>query len=129
MVQSIDERRDIEDQIVRNLHLEIGRGAYHAGELLPPVESLARDLLISPRKVISAYERLCADGIASFNPGEGFRLKADAAERSRLKLLENFETDLRAALHSLRQAGCPTGQMQKILQTAQNQISREGAVT
>lgn len=129
MVQPIDERRNVEDQIVRNLHLEIGRGTYRAGELLPPVESLARDLLINPRKVTAAYEKLCTEGVASFNPGEGFRLKVDAAERTRLKLLEDFEMDLRATLQTLRQAGCPAAQTQEILQTAQHQINQEGTFT
>src|ERR1051326_2345235 len=121
MIHSIDERRGIEEQIVRSLYLEIGRCTYQQGELLPAPELLASNLLVSPRRVSVAYRRLCSEQIVTLVKGQGYRLQADAAACARTRLLEAFRVDLMAAIIELRLAGCSSVQIEAAMNDAKTE--------
>jgi DNA-binding transcriptional regulator YhcF (GntR family) len=115
MISSVDERRDVEDQIVRKLWLEIARDAYREGETLPTSGSIARDLLVNPRRVQAAYRRLVTDGMVAQTKTQGFIVQSAAREIARAKLAENLRDGLRTALSELREVGCSTQQLMAII--------------
>jgi DNA-binding transcriptional MocR family regulator len=46
--------------------------ALTAGEKLPSIRRLARDMQVSPSTVVEAYDRLAAEGLIRSRPGSGF---------------------------------------------------------
>jgi GntR family transcriptional regulator len=76
--------RQIEDG-VRNL---VASGALVAGEGVPSVRELARELTVNPATIAKAYQRLCDQGVLETRRGEGTFVSAGApllplAERRR----------------------------------------------
>jgi|SRR5882724_3965178 len=118
MISPVDERRDVEDQIVRRVWLEIARGAYREGETLPAPESVARDLLVNPRRVQAAYRRLTTDGLVAQVKGQGYVIQPGAREQARTRLVDSFCNGLQASLTELREVGCSTTQLQAAMETA-----------
>lgn len=120
----IDERGNIENQILRELCLEIGRGARRAGDSLPAVEQVAHELLVHPRHVRAAYQRLEADGLVAASPSDtevAFVVTATAAAQARALLLSEFATDLAARLRLLRTAGCDPAAIATCLSTGSDE--------
>jgi len=105
-MKSIDERQELEAQVVHILCLDIGRGALRPGDALPAPEELARQLLVNPRKVAAAYERLAAAGVAEGAGAEACTVSSGGPERARAWLVEEFRDDLASRLRELRGAGC-----------------------
>ncbi|MEP9348039.1 PLP-dependent aminotransferase family protein [Xanthobacter sp. KR7-225] len=50
----------------------MARHAVSAGEKLPSIRRLARELQVSPSTVVEAYDRLAAQGLIRSRPGSGF---------------------------------------------------------
>ena len=112
MISPVDERRDVEDQIVRRVWVEIARDAYREAETLPPPESVARDLLVNPRRVQAAYRRLSADGLVTHIKGQGYLIQPGAREQARARLVDCFCNRLQASLTELQEVGCSPAQIQ-----------------
>lgn len=77
------------DQIVRQFKFAVADGAVRAGELVPSVRELARELAINPNTVARAYRRLQDDGVLEAVRGTGLAVSSSAnrhcrAERTRL---------------------------------------------
>jgi GntR family transcriptional regulator len=75
-------------QIEDGLRRLVATGALAAGQSVPSVRDLARDLSVNPATVAKAYQRLCDAGVLAVRRGEGTYV-ADApptlskSERSR----------------------------------------------
>ncbi|WP_454918804.1 aminotransferase-like domain-containing protein [Xanthobacter sediminis] len=54
----------------------VARRAMAAGEKLPSIRQLARDMQVSPSTVVEAYDRLAAGGLIRSRPGSGFYVAA-----------------------------------------------------
>ncbi|MDQ8726763.1 PLP-dependent aminotransferase family protein [Bradyrhizobium sp. LHD-71] len=50
----------------------VANRALTAGEKLPSIRKLARDMHVSPSTVVDAYDRLAAEGLIRSRPGSGF---------------------------------------------------------
>lgn len=73
MLIRIDPRsaEPIFEQIVFAVKAALARGTAAAGEKLPSVRELARDLAINPNTVVRAYEQLESDGVVVRRQGSG----------------------------------------------------------
>ncbi len=82
----------IYDQVVRQVVFAVASGSLQAGEMVPSVRELARELAINPNTVARAYRQLQDDGILNGVRGTGL-VVADGASRrcksERLSLLRN----------------------------------------
>jgi GntR family transcriptional regulator len=92
------------DQIARQLKFAVADGAVRAGELVPSVRELARDLAINPNTVARAYRQLQDDGVLEPVRGTGLSVTAAArrhcqAERTKL-IRARLRLVLEEALHS-----------------------------
>ena len=59
------------EQIAARVRLAIASGELSAGDSLPSVRGLARDLRVNPATVVQAYRDLAADGFVEMRHGQG----------------------------------------------------------
>jgi DNA-binding transcriptional regulator YhcF (GntR family) len=119
MIPSIDERLSIESQVEELLHLEIARGHFREGEPLPSPQTVAKTLVVNPRKVERAYLALCRDGLATQPDGIPHYLVADGArERGRQRLIETAKRDLTAMRTQLKKAGLSGNEIDTVFNEA-----------
>jgi len=111
----IDERKNIEHQIIFLLLSEVGRGIYQPGDILPSPKQLARDSVINSVKVKNCYQRLCESRIISLSETGDYMLLPEAVTKSRKQLLENFRQDFSRLYQNLVKVGCPIEQIMTVL--------------
>jgi GntR family transcriptional regulator len=106
MLFSIDHHNGLAvyDQIVRQVKFAVAQGAVRAGEMIPSVRELARELAINPNTVARAYRQLQDDGVLDAVRGTGLAVASGArrtcqAERMRL-VRERLVSVLDEARHS-----------------------------
>src|SRR3982751_238831 len=61
----------ITQQIVDQIRARCASGALNAGDRLPSVRELAREIAVNQNTILRAYERLTAEGILELRHGEG----------------------------------------------------------
>lgn len=73
MFTSIDPRSPVPlyEQIAACVRVAVASGELSAGEALPSVRGLARELRINPATVVQAYRDLAADGFVEIRHGQG----------------------------------------------------------
>ena len=59
------------EQIAARVRVAIAAGDLGAGDALPSVRALARDLRVNPATVVQAYRDLAADGFVEMRHGQG----------------------------------------------------------
>lgn len=60
------------ESIMAAIRRRVASRALTAGEKLPSIRKLARDMQVSPSTVVEAYDRLAAEGLIRSRPGSGF---------------------------------------------------------
>lgn len=103
----IDNQGDcpIYEQIVRQLREQILTGALPAGEPLPSIRALARDLRVSVITTKRAYEELESGGWIFTVPGKG----SFAAEAQRGERQETLRSEIREHLREARRLAAISG--------------------
>lgn len=73
MFSSIDPRSPVPlyEQIAACVRVAVASGELAAGEALPSVRGLARELRVNPATVVQAYRDLAADGFVEMRHGQG----------------------------------------------------------
>jgi GntR family transcriptional regulator len=73
MFDEIDPRRPtpLYEQIAARVRVAVASGDLAAGDTLPSVRALARDLRVNPATVVQAYRDLAADGFVEMRHGHG----------------------------------------------------------
>jgi GntR family transcriptional regulator len=59
------------EQIAARVRVAVAAGDLKAGDALPSVRSLARDLRVNPATVVQAYRDLAVDGFVEIRHGQG----------------------------------------------------------
>lgn len=59
------------EQIAARVRLAVASGELEAGDGLPSVRALARELRVNPATVVQAYRDLAADGFVEIRHGQG----------------------------------------------------------
>jgi len=80
----------IYEQIVRQVVFAIAAGSMRAGDMVPSVREMARDLAVNPNTVSRAYRQLLDDGVLQSVRGTGLAVTEGARRRcqaERLKLV------------------------------------------
>ena len=106
----------IYEQICRQIKGAVASGKLKAGEPLPSIRNLARDLRISVITTKRAYEELERDGFICTVAGKGSFVAQQDVELARESSLREIEEHLTAALELSRQIELPVGELQNILQ-------------
>lgn len=95
----------IYEQIRARLAEMILRGDLAAGEALPSIRVLARDLRVSVITTTRAYNELVADGLVDAVRGKGVFVRAQQPDQVRSRALERIDSALAEAVRTARTAG------------------------
>src|SRR5258708_9449544 len=70
----------IYDEIVRQVKFAVGGEALQAGDLVPSVREMSRELAVNPNTVARAYRELQAQGVLAPVRGTGLEVTTHAAK-------------------------------------------------
>ncbi|MBP8855796.1 MAG: GntR family transcriptional regulator [Oscillospiraceae bacterium] len=107
--------RPIYDQIAMQIKEQVLTGALLAGDALPSMRLLAKELRISVITTKRAYEELERDGFIETVAGKGCFVAAKNTEFLREEALRQVETALTNALDTARRAGISGVEVASIL--------------
>ena len=107
--------KPIYEQIAAQVKEQILSGALEAGDALPSMRLLARDLRISVITTKRAYEELERDGFLENVPGKGCFVAAQNKELLRENQLRRVEEKLLEAIDEGRKGALSLEQLQEML--------------
>ena len=103
------------DQIVRQLKFAVADGAVCAGELVPSVRELARELAINPNTVARAYRQLQDDGVLEPVRGTGLAVSSSANRHCRAERARLIRGRMRLVLDEALQSGLEPSEIESLL--------------
>lgn len=107
--------KPIYEQITDQVKEQIMSGALSAGDALPSMRLLAKELRISVITTKRAYEELERDGFICTVAGKGSFVAQQDVELARESSLREIELHLQSALELSRQIELPINELQNIL--------------
>ncbi len=108
--------KPIYEQITDQIKNQILSGALEAGDALPSMRQLARDLRISVITTKRAYEELERDGFLENVPGKGCFIAPQNRELLREARLRKVEDHLTRAVEEARVGAIPLSELQEMLE-------------
>ena len=102
-------------QIAMQLKEEILSGKLTAGEYLPSIRGLAKDLKISVITTMKAYEELCAEGLVTSVKGKGFVVNPQDTAMIREQRLREVEDHLLEALEAAKTIGMTVEEVKDLI--------------
>ena len=108
----------IYEQITRQLRAKIVSGELAAGQALPSMRLLARELRISVITTKRAYEELEREGLIGTQTGRGSFVAQVSGARLREEQLRAVEAHLAQAVRAAKQGGVTAEEFMEIAQTA-----------
>ena len=107
--------KPIYEQIAEQVKEQIMTGALAAGDALPSMRVLARELRISVITTKRAYEELEREGFLENVPGKGCFVAPQNRELLREAQLRRVEDILTQAVDEARKGGIPLEELQELL--------------
>ena len=104
-------------QIARKFKDDILTGRLNAGEKLPSIRALAKELRISIITTMKAYEELEKEGLVSAVQGKGFFVNAQNTTLIREQYQRIMEKSLIAALDAAQTGGISISELKTTLDT------------
>ena len=95
----------IYEQIVNQIWDAVRRGELRAGEGMPSIRVLAKDLAVSVITTKRAYEELEKEGVIESVPGRGFYVCEQKNDHLREKQMMNIESRMSELLKECENAG------------------------
>lgn len=111
----------IYQQIADAFREEILAGKRKAGEYLPSIRGLAKELRISVITTIKAYEELEQEGLVTAIQGKGYYVNEQDTEMLREQHMRKVEEHLSNAISAARVAGIGDGELVEMLKVLQEQ--------
>ncbi len=108
--------KPIYEQIRDQVKEQVMTGALSAGDALPSMRQLARDLRISVITTKRAYEELERDGFLENVPGKGCFIAPQDRELLREAQLRRVEDHLSRAAEEARRGGISLSELQEMLE-------------
>jgi len=123
----------ISRQIAEQIRAQCLAGGLKAGQCLPSVRQLARELVVNVNTVVRVYERLAAEGLIEMRHGDGtFVLPAPASTDGAAELKnhrEQFSREFQGVVRRGLMAGLTLPDLRRMLTEAvteaREQISKE----
>ena len=106
----------IYDQVVRQIKFAVARGLLKAGEFVPSVRELARELAINPNTVARAYQQLQTDDVLEAVRGTGLAVARGAVKHCRDQRRKLVGARLRQALAEAKQAGLDGEELRRLVE-------------
>jgi GntR family transcriptional regulator len=112
---NVGDGRPIYGQIADRVKFAVAGGVLRAGELVPSVRELSKQLVVNSNTVARAYRDLQAEGLLKSVRGMGLQVAEDAAERCRIDRREIVRQRLRRAIEEARQSTMDHAEIAAIL--------------
>ncbi len=117
----------IYDQLVRQVKFAVASGLIKAGELVPSVRELARELTVNPNTVARAYRQLQADGVLQTVRGMGLAVAEHAPQRCRGERVTLIRARLRQVLGEARRSRLDAEELRTMVEAELTAVEREEA--
>lgn len=109
-------RDPIYEQISRQVRTQIVNGTLEAGDMLPSIRALARELQVSVITTKRAYDDLEKEGFIDSVTGKGSFVAAQNPEFLREKQMRTIEEKLTEAVDSAKNFGVGKEKLQELLE-------------
>lgn len=116
----------IYEQVVRQVKFAVARQAIVAGNLVPSVRELARELAINPNTVARAYQQLQADGVLQPVRGLGLQVSPGALKHCRGQRAELLQGRVGDALQEAFQSGLTENELRELVEKQLARVTRAG---
>ncbi len=117
----------IYDQVVRQVKFAVAGEVLKAGDLVPSVRELARELAINPNTVARAYQQLQSDGVVETVRGMGMQITPGAAKRCRGERVKLIRERLAQVLVEARQSHIEPAELRDIVESELEASLKRGA--
>src|SRR6516164_9465635 len=107
--------RPIYGQIADRVKFAVAGGVLRAGELVPSVRELSKQLVINPNTVARAYRELQTEGLLESVRGMGLEVSEGAVEHCRTARRELVRQRIRAAIEEARRSRMAPTEIEAIL--------------
>jgi GntR family transcriptional regulator len=119
----------IYDQIVRQVKFAVAGEALQAGDLVPSVRELSRDLAVNPNTVARAYRELQAQGILAPLRGTGLEITPHAAKHCCQERLNLIRDRLRSVLLEARRSRLEVDEIRTLIDEELARFEKKGLET
>ncbi|NQT58295.1 MAG: GntR family transcriptional regulator [Bacteroidetes bacterium] len=109
-------RDPIYEQISRQVRTQIVNGTLEAGDILPSIRALARELQVSVITTKRAYDDLEKEGFIDSVTGKGSFVAAQNPEFLREKQMRTIEEKLTEAVDSAKNYGVEKEKLQELIE-------------
>lgn len=113
------------DQIVRQVKFAVADGTLTAGEMVPSVREMAKELAINPNTVARAYRQLQDEGVLAVVRGTGLAVESGArrgCQADRKRLIRERLNDVLTEAHL---SGLDDNEIQDLFATELSAAKRE----
>jgi GntR family transcriptional regulator len=107
--------RPIYGQIADRVKFAVAGGVLRAGDLVPSVRELSKQLVVNPNTVARAYRDLQTEGLLESVRGMGMQVAEGAVERCRTARREMVRQRLKQAIEEARQSKMEPAEIEAIL--------------
>ena len=105
----------IYDQVVRQIKFALAGGVIRAGEFVPSVRELARQLAINPNTVSRAYRQLQDEGVLTSMRGTGLQVADGARKQCRTERTQLIKQQIREAFEEAKMSGMGCEELEKLV--------------
>jgi len=105
------------EQVVRQVVYAVAAESLNAGDLVPSVRELARELAINPNTVSRAYRQLQDDGVLESVRGTGLAVAAGAMARCREARVKLLQARLQQVLIEAQQSRLDPGELRGLVES------------
>jgi GntR family transcriptional regulator len=116
----------IYEQIVRQVKFAVAGDALQAGDLVPSVRELSRDLAVNPNTVARAYRELQVEGVLAPVRGTGLEITAHAAKHCAAERVALIRERLRSVLLEARRSRLDLDEIRSLVDEEVARLEKAG---
>ena len=115
----------ISRQIADAIRLHCASGALRAGDRLPSVRALARELAVNQNTILHVYERLTGEGLLERRHGDGTFVARAPSRADRKRQGDAIEREVEALVRKASALGLEPEELREALESAWDRIRKE----
>jgi GntR family transcriptional regulator len=115
-------------QIAQQIGSLCASGSLKAGDRLPSVRELARDLAVNQNTILRVYERLCREGLLEMRQGQGTFVALDARANASPGQRERLVDELRQVARQCVGLGLADDEIHELLTIALDELGAQATV-
>lgn len=113
------------DQIARQVKFAVADGVLTAGDLIPSVRELARELAINPNTVARAYRELQREDIVESLPGTGLAVRSGSRRACQAERRELIKQRVNQTMRESLEAGYSFEEVNDIVEAELKRLGKE----